>query len=134
DWTVAVAYEGWVGDDRKAVRDRHGHRWAREATFYSDYGLSADDRTALEQRDAIEQSITELESRYLILGEPSYWIERLGEVIEKMNPDWICIRTRTPVPESGPAYPSLQESLECVQMLGEEVVSRLRQPAAQVAT
>ncbi len=126
DWTVAVAYEGWIGDDPKAVRDRHGHRWAREATFYSDYGLSADDRTALEKRDEVEQSIAELERRYLILGEPSYWLERLGETIEKMKPDWICIRTRTPAPESGPDYPTLQESLECIQMLGEEVISRLR--------
>lgn len=126
DWTVAVAYEGWVGRDSKAVRDRHGHRWAREATFYTDYGLSSDDRTGLEQRTSVEASIAELETRYLLLGEPSYWIERLGEVIEKMNPDWICIRTRTPQPESGPAYPSLEESLECIQMLGEEVISHFQ--------
>jgi alkanesulfonate monooxygenase SsuD/methylene tetrahydromethanopterin reductase-like flavin-dependent oxidoreductase (luciferase family) len=125
-WSVGVAYEGWVGSDRKTVRARHGHRWAREAIFYSDAGLSADDRTSLEDRDAIEKSIDELEPRYLILGEPSYWIERLGEVIEKVNPEWICIRTRTPRPESGPEYPTLEESLECIQQLGEEVVARLR--------
>jgi hypothetical protein len=108
------------------VRDRHGHRWAREAQFYSDAGLSEDDRTALEDRTSVEDSIAELEPRYLILGDPAYWVERLGEVIEKMRPDWICIRTRTPKPESGPDYPTLQESLECIQMLGEEVLPQLR--------
>lgn len=117
DWTIALAYEGWIGTDGNAVRDRHGPRWAREARFYVERGMSP---------DMGDDPLKDLENRYLILGNPEYWIERLGEVIDRLRPDWINFRTRTPAVEDGPAYPSLQESLENIHMLGEEVVRHFR--------
>jgi alkanesulfonate monooxygenase SsuD/methylene tetrahydromethanopterin reductase-like flavin-dependent oxidoreductase (luciferase family) len=113
NWTVALAYEGWVGKDGQAVRERHGPRWEREARFYVERGMSPDMGV---------DPLGSLERRYLLLGNPAYWIERLGEIIDRLNPDWICLRTRTPAVESGPAYPSLQESLENIHMLGEQVI------------
>lgn len=114
NWTVAIAYEGWVGRDTEAVRRRHGHRWVKEAAFYVDRALSP---------DMVVDTLENLEERYLILGTPDYWIQRIGAVIERLNPAWIGIRTRTPDPGGdAPAYPSLHESLDNIQMLGEEVI------------
>lgn len=117
NWTIAIAYEGWVGEDSAATRDRHGPRWAREARFYVERGMSPDMGV---------DPLKDLENRYLILGDPDYWVERLTEVIDRLKPDWINIRSRTPAVEDGPAYPSLEESLENIRMLGERVISRLR--------
>ncbi|MBI2964420.1 MAG: LLM class flavin-dependent oxidoreductase [Deltaproteobacteria bacterium] len=112
NWKFAVAYEGWIGDDEAAVRRLHGHRWVREMSFYRSRGLSS---------DVPEVPVEELEDQFLILGGPQQWIDRLGEVAERLRPDYVCIRTRNPRSDQG-HYPSPEESLECIQRLGEEVV------------
>jgi hypothetical protein len=66
-------------------------------------------------------AVAALERSFLILGPPDLWIERLARVRERLRPDYLCIRTRNPRPDSG-HYPDRTESLECVQRLGEEVV------------
>jgi alkanesulfonate monooxygenase SsuD/methylene tetrahydromethanopterin reductase-like flavin-dependent oxidoreductase (luciferase family) len=112
NWTVALAYEGWIGDDEAQVRKQHGHRWVTEAKFYQTHSLTPD----------IEEQPTErLEKQFLILGSPQKWIDRLGEVRERLKPNYVCIRTRNPRPPSG-HYPDRAESLDCITRLGEEVV------------
>lgn len=112
NWTVGLAYEGWIGDDVETVRKNHGHRWVRELSFYQQHGMTP---------DAAPLPVETLEKDFLILGNAQTWIDRLGAVQEVLKPDWVCIRTRNPRPETG-HYPDEAEALECVQRLGEEVV------------
>jgi hypothetical protein len=82
----------------------------REWSFYAEKGLSPDTHAA----DILET----VEDMFLCLGNRQKWLDRLGEIKEQINPDWICIRTRNPVNE-GKYYPSRQESLEVVERFGE---------------
>ncbi len=116
DWSFAIGLEGWIGDDEAQVRERHGHRWVREVGFYQDEGLSP---------EFAREGIARLERQFLILGPKQKWVDFLGEVRERIAPDYICFRTRGPRPEAGGYYPSKQECLECVEQLG-EVVQALR--------
>lgn len=112
NWCVALAYEGWVGDDEAEVRKLHGHRWVSETNFYEQHGMTPD----LE-----EQPTERMEKQFLILGPPQKWVDRLGEVQERLKPDYVCIRTRNPRPPTG-HYPDKEEFLDCIHRLGEEVI------------
>ncbi|HIF09535.1 MAG TPA: LLM class flavin-dependent oxidoreductase [Sneathiellales bacterium] len=109
NWQVAFGIEGWIGDgpNIKAQRDR----WIREQHFYVKHGLAPE--AALSQ-----SALDNMENCALCIGGKQQWIDRLGEFKEKINPDWVCIRTRTPRPETGD-YPSLGEFTEVVERLGE---------------
>ncbi|MFT4562378.1 MAG: alkanesulfonate monooxygenase SsuD [Gammaproteobacteria bacterium] len=112
NWSVGLIVEGWIGDDDKQVREQHGHRWVRELAFYQEHGM---------EPTAEAVTVEKLEQQFLILGSAQKWIDRLGEMREQLKPDWVCLRTRTPVPEVG-YYPDPEESLECIYRLGEEVI------------
>jgi probable F420-dependent oxidoreductase len=112
NWCVGLAYEGWIGDDEAEVRRLHGHRWVSELQFYEQHGMTP---------DIEEQPTTRLENQFLILGPAQKWIDKLGEVRERLKPDYVCIRTRNPRPPSG-YYPDRTEFLECLTRLGEEVI------------
>lgn len=109
NWTFAMGIEGWLSDEPD-IREKHGHRWVREWSFYAEKGLSPDTHAA----DMLET----VEDMFLCLGNKQKWLDRLGEIKEQINPDWIGIRTRNPVNE-GKYYPSRQESLEVVERFGE---------------
>jgi hypothetical protein len=59
-----------------------------------------------------------IENSFLCLGNKQKWVDRMGEMKEKVNPDQLCIRTRNPV-NPGQPYPSRSESLEQVERFGE---------------
>jgi hypothetical protein len=82
----------------------------REWSFYAEKGLSPD----AEAKDMLEQ----VESMFLCLGNRQKWVDRMGELKEKVNPDWLCIRTRNPV-NPGKYYPSRSECLEVIERFGE---------------
>ncbi|MCB1750002.1 MAG: LLM class flavin-dependent oxidoreductase [Gammaproteobacteria bacterium] len=109
DFQITIGFEGWLSDD-PGVRQKHGHRWVREWSFYAEKGLSPD----AEATDMLDQ----IENMFLCLGNRQKWIDRLGEMKEKVNPDWLCIRTRNPV-NPGQPYPSRTECLEVVEAFGE---------------
>ncbi len=106
---VTIGFEGWLSDDSD-VREKHGQRWVKEWSFYADKGLSpdADGSSMLDQ----------IENMFLCLGNKNKWIDRMGEMKDKVNPDWLCIRTRNPV-NKGSYYPSKTESLEVIEAFGE---------------
>ncbi len=109
DFQITVGFEGWLSDDPQ-VREKHGHRWVREWSFYAEKGLSPD----AEATDMLDQ----IENMFLCLGNRQKWIDRLGEMKERVNPDWLCIRTRNPV-NPGQPYPSRSECLEVIEAFGE---------------
>lgn len=111
NWVFGVAIEGWVGDEPD-LREKHGHRWVREASFYAEKGLSPDSTPA--------NLLSSIEAMFLCLGNKQKWLDRLGEMKGMVNPDWLCIRTRNPVNE-GHYYPTRQESLEVVERFGEVI-------------
>ena len=106
NWTVGIGIEGWVGDEPD-LRELHGHRWVREYQFYAEKGLSP-------ETDSADSVLENLEAGSLCLGNRQHWLDKLGELKEKINPDWVCIRTRTPQPESG-YYPGKQEFIEVIE-------------------
>lgn len=112
-WTVALCYEGWVGDDTAEVRATHRGRWEAVTNFVTSKGVLP---------GASSDSVANPEDAWLILGDVDYWIERLGRVIDRVHPDWICIRTRTPGRIDGPRTPSFAESLEVIERFGREVI------------
>jgi len=67
-------------------------------------------------------SVTIPEDSWLILGSSDYWTERIGGIIDRIRPEWICIRTRTPGTADGPRNPSFTESLEVIERFGREVI------------
>jgi hypothetical protein len=113
NWTVALCYEGWLGDDTAEVRATHARRWDPVAKFLADRAVLPESA-----RDAV----TAPEDSWLILGDSDYWTERIGRVIDRVRPDWICIRTRTPGTADGQPNPSFAESLEVIERFGREVI------------
>lgn len=121
NWTFGVAYEGWIGDDEEALRERHAGRWVREAGFYEEEELG----TTYESIK--EEAREEIEDMWLTLGPADKWIDRLEEVERKVDPDWVVIRTITPKPEDDllsaeEEYVTNEERLEQIQRFGEEVI------------
>jgi alkanesulfonate monooxygenase SsuD/methylene tetrahydromethanopterin reductase-like flavin-dependent oxidoreductase (luciferase family) len=113
DWQICMDVEGWIGDDPKQVRDRHGPRWLHEAGFY----LGQAPETRLDR----ESGLAGMERRYLQFGTPEMWVQRIASIDETFRPDWLNIRIRNPrqMDESGP---SRAETLEAIQRFGEEVI------------
>lgn len=109
NWQFAMGFEGWIGDEPD-LREKHGHRWVREWSFYAEKGLSHE----MQAGDMLDT----IEDMFLCLGNRQKWLDRLGAIKEQVNPDWIGIRTRNPV-NPGKYYPSRQESLEVVERFGE---------------
>ena len=109
DFQITIGFEGWLGDD-PALREKHVHRWVREWSFYADNGLSPE----AESLDMAEQ----VEGMFLCVGNKQKWIDRMSEMKERINPDWLCIRTRNPV-NPGKFYPSRTECLEVIEAFGE---------------
>ena len=109
DFQITIGFEGWLSDDPR-VREQHGHRWVREWSFYAEKGLSPD----AEATDMLDQ----IENMFLCLGNRQKWVDRMGAMKERVNPDWVCIRTRNPV-NPGEHYPSRTECLEVVEAFGE---------------
>jgi len=133
DWTVVLDQDGWIGDDPDAVRARHAPRWLREAGFYGEKGSTArglpegvektDDPTG---SAAAEEVLRDFESRQMHFGTPDSWYERIARLESELKPDWLNLRTRGPRAESGPAHPTPEESIECIERFG-EVISRFKQ-------
>ncbi len=115
DFAITLGFEGWVGDEPD-LRAKHGHRWVREWSFYAEKGLSPDAQAT--------DALTNIEKMFLCLGNKQKWIDRMGELREKVNPDWLCIRTRNPV-NPDEYYPSRSESLEVIERFG-EILADLR--------
>lgn len=114
DWTVAMALEGWIGDPQE-LRPKHAYRWINEVNFYGQRGLSSD----TEKMSAMDaELLASIERNFLCLGPPDQWVERIGRYRECVNPDWICIRIRTPR-APGRYYPSKAECLETIERFGE---------------
>jgi alkanesulfonate monooxygenase SsuD/methylene tetrahydromethanopterin reductase-like flavin-dependent oxidoreductase (luciferase family) len=109
DFQITIGFEGWIGDD-PSLREKHVHRWVREWSFYADKGLSPE----AESLDMAEQ----VESMFLCVGNKQKWVDRMSEMKERINPDWLCIRTRNPV-NPGKYYPSRTECLEVIEAFGE---------------
>jgi alkanesulfonate monooxygenase SsuD/methylene tetrahydromethanopterin reductase-like flavin-dependent oxidoreductase (luciferase family) len=114
DWTICLDLEGWVGDDPKKLREQHGHRWVEEANFH--VTPDVDLKSTL-----VPATIEEMEEKYLVLGTPEQWVEKISEMQEVLNPDWLNIRIRTPRTAEG-HWPSFQEMHEVIQRFGEEVI------------
>ncbi len=109
NWQFTMGFEGWLSDDAD-IRQKHGHRWVREWSFYAEKGLSPD--------AGPQDELAAIEKMFLCLGNRQQWIDRLGEIKEQLAPDWLCIRTRNPI-NPGKFYPSRQECLEVVERFAE---------------
>jgi alkanesulfonate monooxygenase SsuD/methylene tetrahydromethanopterin reductase-like flavin-dependent oxidoreductase (luciferase family) len=112
DWQVCLDIEGWIGDDPALVREQHGHRWLHEAGFY----LSKELESPL-----VNAELETMEEKYLVFGNSQMWVERIGQIQEMFNPDWLNIRIRNPRPTTG-YWPTTQETYEAIQRFGEEVI------------
>lgn len=128
NWAVVLDQDGWIGDDPAAVRERHSPRWLREATFYGEHDFPAeiDPKSDTSQAAGAEEALQDFETRQMHFGTPESWVERIGEIERRLAPDWLNIRTRTPQAEYGPAYPTAEESIECIERFGNEVISKFR--------
>ena len=115
DFQITIGFEGWLSDEPN-IREKHGHRWEREWSFYAEKGLSPD----VEGETMLEQ----IENMFLCLGNKQKWIDRMGEMKEQVNPDWLCIRTRNPV-NGDKFYPSRTECLEVIEAFG-EILAEIR--------
>jgi alkanesulfonate monooxygenase SsuD/methylene tetrahydromethanopterin reductase-like flavin-dependent oxidoreductase (luciferase family) len=109
NWQFTMGFEGWLGDEPD-IRAKHGHRWVREWSFYAEKGLSPDAQA--------KDELAAIEALFLCLGNRQKWIDRLGEIREQINPDWLCIRTRNPV-NLPHYYPARQECLDVIERFGE---------------
>ena len=68
--------------------------------------------------------LDDIENMFLCIGNKNKWVDRMGEMKEAVNPDWLCIRTRNPINE-GHYYPSRAESLEVIERFG-EILSEIK--------
>lgn len=125
NWSLVMNQDGWIGDDPDAVRARHAPRWVREAQFYADQGTTGADiepRGDIFESEGFRGALRDFESRQMHFGTPESWRARIGEITTRFAPDWLNIRTRGPRAESGPEYPTYDESLECIERFGVEVI------------
>jgi len=109
DWEITLGFEGWIGDEPD-IREKHGHRWVKEWSFYADKGLSPEVQGGT--------MLDVIEDMFLCLGSKQKWIDRMGEMKQKVNPNQLCIRTRNPV-NPGQHYPSRTECLDQIERFGE---------------
>jgi alkanesulfonate monooxygenase SsuD/methylene tetrahydromethanopterin reductase-like flavin-dependent oxidoreductase (luciferase family) len=131
DYQLILDQDGWIGDDPEAVRARHAPRWIRENMFYADQGTTPADINPrgdedIYESDRFQETLRDFESRQLHFGTPESWRERIAAIRDTFHPNWLNIRTRGPVAEFGPPYPSFDESLECIERFGKEVTSAFR--------
>ena len=128
NWTVVIDQDGWIGDDPVAMRARHSARWLREARFYGQHDFQADINPEGDIRAAAEAeaAIRDFESRQWHFGTPASWIERIKVIGERIGPDYLNIRLRTPRAGYGPKYPEHREFLEAVRRFGTEVLPAFR--------
>jgi alkanesulfonate monooxygenase SsuD/methylene tetrahydromethanopterin reductase-like flavin-dependent oxidoreductase (luciferase family) len=130
---VVIDQDGWVGEDGAAVRERHAPLWLRETAFYAGYSHPTSEEGASaelgSEEDAGEAVLLDLEQRQWHFGTPESWRERLLGIEADLAPDWVNFRTRVPASETL-AAPTLEESLACIEMLGREVVTPLKQGTA----
>ncbi len=123
DWTFSLELEGFIGADDARIRKENNHRWLSEFLFYAARKNADNFRMEETDKDAM---IAEFERRWLTCGSAEVWIEWLGKVEERLRPEWVNIRMRTPRSPDGP-YPSNEEFFEAIQMFGEEVLPHFRE-------
>lgn len=128
DWTVVLDQDGWIGDDPAAMRAQHSMRWLREARFYQEHHFRADinPQGDIEAAAEAEAAIRDFETRQWHFGTPASWVDRIKEIREKIAPDYLNIRLRTPRLGYGSPYPEPREFLEAVRRFGTEVLPAFR--------
>jgi len=84
DFQVTLGFEGWLSNDRD-VREKHGHRWVREWSFYAEQGLSPDVEgdTML---DLIENMFLETRSTKVITTHRGPKASRLSRPLARYSP------------------------------------------------
>ena len=128
DWTVLVDQDGWIGDDPVAMRERHSVRWLREARFYGEHDFEAaiNPEGDIHEVSEAELAIRDFETRQWHFGTPESWIERVRVIEQRLAPDYLNFRLRTPDAGYGPAYPTYAETLDALRLLGERVLPAFR--------
>ena len=66
----------------------------------------------------------QVESMFVCVGNKQKWIDRMSEMKERVDPDWLCIRTRNPK-NGSEFYPSRSECLDVIEAFG-EILHELR--------
>ena len=113
---IELADRGWLDESIKEFKKAidldpdSAHAHDNLATVYAEKGLSPETQAT----DMLDQ----VENMFLCLGDKQQWVDRMGEMKDKVNPDWLCIRTRNPV-NPGQHYPSRTECLEVIEHFGE---------------
>lgn len=128
DWAVVIDQDGWIGDEPAAVRARHAPRWLREARFYGEHAFPADidPQGDIHAAREAEAAIRDLEARQWHFGTPESWIRRIESIRDRIGPDYLNIRLRTPRAGYGPPYPEHGEFLAALRRFGEEVLPACR--------
>ena len=128
NWTVVLDQDGWIGDDPAEMRARHSVRWLREARFYGEHDFQADINPSgdIHEVNEAELAIRDFETRQWHFGTPASWVERIKVIENRLAPDYLNIRLRTPNAGYGPEYPNYEETLEAIRRFGTEVLPAFR--------
>jgi hypothetical protein len=93
-----------------------GRLWVEECKFYFRWGMLAPTPEFRAESDFTVKSVR----RHMVLGTATDWLEQLQYWQNLFDAEWLILRCRLPL------GPSAEQTRECIQRLGEEVLPKLR--------
>jgi alkanesulfonate monooxygenase SsuD/methylene tetrahydromethanopterin reductase-like flavin-dependent oxidoreductase (luciferase family) len=113
---VVLMRDAWVAPSQEEAERVFGPLWVQDMLFYFRWGLLTPNP---EFRSEADFTVAKLK-KFLVLGDPQTCVDQIGFWSEVVDADYVVLRCRVPL---GPSRP---QTLECIQLFGEEVLPKLK--------
>ena len=116
---VALLRDGWLASSMEESEQTFGRLWVEECKFYFRWGMLAPTSEFRSESDFTLKSVR----RHMVLGTAADWLDQLHYWQALFGAEWLILRCRLPL------GPSAEQTRECIQRLGEEVLPKLKRMA-----
>jgi alkanesulfonate monooxygenase SsuD/methylene tetrahydromethanopterin reductase-like flavin-dependent oxidoreductase (luciferase family) len=112
---VILMRDGFVARSQENAERTFGELWVQDMLYYFRYGLLT---PSSEFQSEADFTVAKMK-KFLVMGDPSTCIERAKYWSEAVGADYLIIRGRVPL------GPRREDSLDSIQLFGEEVLPHL---------
>lgn len=113
---IALLRDGWFASSMEEAEQTFGRLWVEECKFYFRWGMLAPTPDFRAESDFTVEKVR----RHMVLGTAADWLEQLDHWQREFGVEWFILRCRLPL------GPSPEQTRECIQRLGEEVLPKLK--------
>jgi alkanesulfonate monooxygenase SsuD/methylene tetrahydromethanopterin reductase-like flavin-dependent oxidoreductase (luciferase family) len=113
---LALLRDGWLASSVEAAEQTFGRLWIEECKFYFRWGMLAPTPDFRAESDFTVEKVR----RHMVLGTTADWLEQLDHWQREFGVEWFILRCRLPL------GPGPEQTRECIQRLGEEVLPKLK--------